>query len=91
MIALSTYIPTPALLETEATGANRAVPIFAAHGEDDDVVSPELGIRARDFLIRQGYGVEWHEYPMPHSVCLEEVQEIGRWLGARMASSEGAA
>lgn len=91
VIALSTYIPTPALLETEATAANRAVPIFAAHGSDDDVVSPELGIRAQDFLLRQGYGVEWHEYPMPHAVCLEEVQDIGRWLRARMASSPGAA
>ena len=91
VIALSTYIPTPKLLEAEATAANRAVPIFAAHGGYDDVVAPELGIRARDFLLHHGYGVEWHEYPMPHSVCLEEVQEIGRWLGARMASSEGAA
>jgi phospholipase/carboxylesterase len=86
VIALSTYIPSPQLLATEATAANRAVPIFAAHGSDDDVVSPGLGIRARDFLIRQGYGVEWHEYPMPHSVCLEEVREIGRWLRARMDS-----
>jgi phospholipase/carboxylesterase len=86
VIALSTYIPTPALLETEATAANRALPIFAAHGSDDDVVAPELGTRARDFLLRHGYGVEWHDYPMPHSVCLEEVQEIGRWLRDRMDS-----
>ncbi len=84
VIALSTYIPTPALLEAEATAANRAAPIFAAHGSEDDVVSPGLGIRARDFLIRHGYGVEWHEYPMPHSICLEEVQDIGRWLRGRM-------
>ena len=86
VIALSTYIPTPALLEAEATAANRAAPIFAAHGSEDDVVSPGLGIRARDFLIRHGYGVEWHEYPMPHSICLEEVQYIGRWLRGRMDS-----
>lgn len=86
VIALSTYIPTPALLEAEATAANRAAPIFAAHGSEDDVVSPGLGIRARDFLIRHGYGVEWHEYPMPHSICLEEVQDIGRWLRGRMDS-----
>jgi phospholipase/carboxylesterase len=85
VIGLSTYIPTPQLLEREATTANRALPIFAAHGSDDDVVSPELGIRARDFLVRQGYLVEWHEYPMPHSVCLEEVREIGRWLRQGMA------
>ena len=87
VIALSTYIPTAQLLEQEATAANRAVAIFAAHGSEDDVVSPELGIRARNFLTGQGYRIEWHEYPMPHSVCLEEVQEIGRWLKARMTPS----
>jgi phospholipase/carboxylesterase len=63
------------------------VPVFAAHGTEDDVVSPELGIRARDFLVRLGYRVEWHEYPMPHSVCLEEVQEIGLWLRRGMEAS----
>ncbi|MCX7170360.1 MAG: carboxylesterase [Proteobacteria bacterium] len=80
LVALSTYIPTPQLIEEEATAANQALPVFAAHGTQDDMVSPELGIRARDFLTRHGYRVEWHEYPMPHSVCLEEIQAIGRWL-----------
>ena len=87
IIALSTYIPAPRLIEEEATAANKAVPVFAGHGSEDDVVSPELGIRARDFLSRLGHGIEWHEYPMPHSVCLEEIREIGRWLVARMAES----
>lgn len=87
VIALSTYIPAVQLLEEEATAANQAVPIFAAHGGEDDVVSPELGILARDFLTRHGYRVEWHEYPMPHSVCLEEVGEIGRWLRRRTEAS----
>lgn len=91
VIALSTYIPGTQLIEQEATAANRTVAIFAAHGSDDDVVSSELGIRARDFLTGRGYRVEWHEYPMPHSVCLEEVQEIGRWLKDRMAASRVAA
>lgn len=86
VIALSTYIPAAQLLEEEATAANQTVPIVAAHGSEDDVVSPELGILARDFLTGHGYRVEWHEYPMAHSVCLEEVQEIGRWLRARMDS-----
>jgi len=84
IVALSTYIPSPALIETEATAANRAVPIFAAHGSLDDVVAPELGRRARDFLAARGHAPEWHEYPMPHSVCIEEVREIGRWLGERL-------
>lgn len=87
VIALSTYLPTPQLIEDEATAANQAVAVFAAHGRDDDVVSPELGLRARDFLTRHGYRVEWHDYAMPHSVCIEEIREIGRWLSEKMSAS----
>jgi len=86
VIALSTYIPAQTLIESEATAANRPVPIFAAHGTEDDVVSLELGLRARDFLIRHGYQLEWHEYAMPHSVCNEEIREIGRWLNDRLGA-----
>lgn len=87
VIALSTYIPSLKLIAGEATEANRAVPIFAAHGTGDDVVSPELGIRARDFLLSKGYRLEWREYAMPHSVCIEEIEDIGRWLMERMAGA----
>lgn len=87
VIALSTYIPSPQLLAAEATAANRALPVFAAHGSEDDVVAPELGIRARDFLTGHGYRVEWHDYAMPHTVCQEEITEIGRWLRERMAAA----
>jgi len=85
VIALSTYIPSPVLLSEASSVANRAIPIFAAHGTADDVVSPSLGLAARDLLIARGYAIQWHEYPMPHSVCLEEVWAIGRWLGEQMA------
>ncbi|MDQ5915816.1 MAG: phospholipase/carboxylesterase [Pseudomonadota bacterium] len=86
LIALSTYLPTPQLVIDEATAANRALPIFAAHGSEDDVVSPTLGRQARDFLAQQGYRSEWREYPMPHSVCLEEIVDIGAWLQPRLAA-----
>ncbi len=86
VIALSTYLPTESLIESAATEANRAVPIFAAHGSDDEVVSPKLGMRARDFLGALGYAIEWHDYPMPHSVCLEEIRDIGGWLRDRIAA-----
>ena len=86
VIALSTYIPSPALLTDESAVANRDTPIFAAHGTGDDVVSPALGLAARKLLVERGYIIDWHEYPMPHSVCLEEVQAIGRWLVQRMRS-----
>lgn len=85
LIALSTYLPTVELVEREATEANRAIPVFAGHGTEDDVVSPQLGKMARDFLLQRGYGVAWHEYPMPHSVCIEEIEAIGDWLRERLA------
>jgi len=90
IIALSTYIPTPALLEAEATAANAGLPIFAAHGTEDDVVGLSLGTRARDLVQRLGHAVEWRDYPMPHSVCIEEIIDIGTWLRSRMAAIEGA-
>lgn len=85
VVALSTYLPVPALVVDEAAEANRSIPIFAAHGSEDDVVSIDLGRRARDFLSGQGYRVDWHEYAMPHSVCLPEIRAVGHWLQARMA------
>lgn len=84
VIALSTYLPAADLLAREASAANRAIPILAAHGTQDDVVSPALGRSARDFLTQRGYAVEWHEYPMPHALCIEEVELIGAWLRARL-------
>lgn len=85
IIALSTYLPVETLVEREATQANAALPVFAAHGSIDDVVSPALGRRARDFVAARGHAVVWQEYPMPHSVCLEEVEDIGQWLRERLA------
>ncbi len=84
LIALSTYLPTSELVEREATEANRAIPVFAAHGSQDDVVAPALGRAARDFLVERGYAVAWQEYPMPHSICLEEIEAIGQWLNGRL-------
>jgi len=84
LIALSTYLPTPQRVADEASDANRDLPIFVAHGSEDDIVSPTLGRQARDFLIERGYHPAWHEYPMPHSVCIEEVLAIGNWLRERI-------
>lgn len=84
VIALSTYLPVETLVEREATPANARLPVFAAHGSHDDVVSPALGRRARDVVAARGHAVVWQEYPMPHSVCLEEVEDIGQWLRERL-------
>jgi phospholipase/carboxylesterase len=85
VIALSTYLPSARLLADEATAANRATPILAAHGTEDDVVSLALGVQARDFLTTRGYDLEWHEFPMPHAICFEEIALIGAWLRAGLA------
>lgn len=85
LIALSTYLPSATLIEREASPANQAIPVFAGHGSFDDVVSPQLGRQARDFLTGRGYAVDWQEYPMPHSVCPEEIEAIGDWLRERLA------
>lgn len=86
IVALSTYLPVPELVAREASAANRATPIFAAHGSEDEIVSLELGLKARTFLLEHGYACEWQEFFMPHAVCIEEIQAIGAWLKGRMAA-----
>lgn len=85
IIALSTYIPSTDLIVADASPANADTPILAGHGNDDDVVPMALGERARDFVLQRGHAVQWHTYPMPHSVCYEEIADIGAWLRARFA------
>ncbi len=80
IMALSCYLPLADTLAAEATAANRDVPIFMAHGTHDDVIPIARARASRDQLAAAGYAVEWHEYRMPHSVCDQEVLDIGTWL-----------
>lgn len=80
LLALSTYLPLADLLTAEATAANRKTPVFMAHGRWDPLIPLPRAARSRDLLVAAGYGVEWHEYPMEHAVCLEEVRDVGAWL-----------
>jgi len=82
VMALSTYLPLADSFAAEASAANQSTPVFMAHGTHDPVVPYSMGNQSRQFLQQTGYAVEWHEYPMQHSVCLEEVADIGRWLVA---------
>jgi phospholipase/carboxylesterase len=82
VLALSTYLPLAAALAAEKSLANADVPIFMAHGSTDPIIPLALAESARRRLEREGYEVDWHVYPMPHSVCAAEVQAIGEWLGA---------
>jgi phospholipase/carboxylesterase len=80
VMALSTYLPLAESFAQERGPANGATSIFMAHGTHDNVVPYEMGARSRDVLVQHGYPVEWREYPMQHSVCLEEIADVGRWL-----------
>ncbi len=80
ILALSTYLPAAKSLAAQAHDANRDVPIFLAHGSQDPVIALALSERSRAALADLGYVVEVHTYPMPHSVCAEEIRDIANWL-----------
>jgi phospholipase/carboxylesterase len=82
IMALSCYVPLASTVRGEAHEANRDVPIFMAHGTYDDVIPIERAEIGRDQLAKLGYRVEWHTYPMPHSVCAEEIADLSTWLGS---------
>jgi phospholipase/carboxylesterase len=87
ILALSTYLPLAETLGAEAAAANRGVPIFMAHGTEDPVIPLQRAAISRDQLRKLGYQVEWHEYPMPHAVCPEEIADVGAWLGGALMPS----
>jgi phospholipase/carboxylesterase len=86
IVALSTYLPLAETLDREAADANDRVPVFMAHGTDDPLIPLALAESSRKILQSRGLAPQWHAYPMPHSVCAEEVEAIGEWLAARFAS-----
>jgi phospholipase/carboxylesterase len=77
---LSGYLPLAATTAAERSDANTLTPIFMGHGQQDNVVDIQRGIASRDALKALGYDVEWHDYPMAHSVCMEEVADLNHWL-----------
>ena len=80
LAGLSGYVPLADTTVAERHAANRDTPVFLAHGRSDGVVPLARGIAGRDLLQALGQPVEWHDYPMEHSVCMEEVQALNRWL-----------
>jgi phospholipase/carboxylesterase len=87
ILALSTYLPLAQTLQAEARPANRDTPIFIAHGSQDTMIPITLARTSREKLTESGYRPEWREYAMPHSVSLEEIQDIGSWLARVLAST----
>jgi phospholipase/carboxylesterase len=80
LMALSTYLPLAESLPQEATPANQRTPIFMAHGVYDGVIPLVMGAGSMTLLTGMGHAVEWRQYPMQHSVCPQEIEDIGAWL-----------
>ena len=87
IVALSTYLPAESLITRESIAANLATPVLAAHGTQDPVVGVSLGEKARDFVANLGVNVNWHTYAMQHSVCLPEIQVIGKFIAQRFSAA----
>ena len=79
-VGMSGYLPLASLAPAERSAANADLPIFLAHGTYDPIVPLQRGQAARDLLAGLGHAVEWHEYPMEHSVCDQEIADLNRWL-----------
>ena len=80
IVGLSGYLPLPAQTAAERTQANADTPIFLAHGWQDEVVAFQRAQDSAAALRELGYDVDWHEYPIGHSVCMEEIRDLNDWL-----------
>ncbi len=80
ILALSGFLLLADRAADEINKANKRIPILMMHGTVDDIVPLKFGQRSRELLHNFGFEVEWHEYPMPHTVCPEEIQQVSTWL-----------
>ncbi|MEM7611010.1 MAG: carboxylesterase [Pseudomonadota bacterium] len=87
IIALSTYLPMTDTVAREHASRQASLPILMVHGTQDPVLPIDLGRDSCQFMQALGYQVSWHEYPMPHSVCMEEIVLLRDWLMSRLSES----
>ena len=80
VLVLSTYLPLKDKLAAEKSIANQPIPIFMAHGVDDDIITMERCQDSLAALQAQNYHIDWHKYPMAHSVCMPEIADIQQFL-----------
>ena len=78
MMALSTYLPLPGEIDT--ANGHRELPVFMAHGSFDPMLPMQWGQLSAEKLQEAGFTIEWHDYPMAHAVCPQEIQDIREWL-----------
>ncbi len=86
ILALSCYLPLAVTLDAELSPANRDVPIFWAHGVHDPMIPQAMAEQGRAQLAQLGYQIDWHQYPIPHSVSAEEIADVARWLARVLAA-----
>ncbi len=80
IMALSTYLPLDTYISDEATEENKGISIFYAHGIQDPVIPISLAEMSKNYLTKLGYKIDWHRYPMEHSVIPQEIDDISAWL-----------
>ena len=90
IVALSTYLPMAPQAAQFLQHAALSQPVFMAHGSADPVVPPRAGEHSAQVLRSLGFALEWHAYPMAHSVCAEEIRDLGDWLTQRFAAAAAA-
>jgi len=80
LLVLSSYLPLANTVDEEIVKINREIPIMMAHGTMDNIIPIKIAQKSRHILTKKGYLIEWHDYPMQHSVCSKEVEDIKDWL-----------
>ena len=86
ILALSCYLPLSNTLDAERSPANRDVPLFWAHGLHDPMLPLAMAEQGREQVAALGYRIDWHQYPIPHSVSAEEIADVARWLARVLAA-----
>jgi len=86
LIGLSTYLPAAGSAGAALVDAAKSQPLFMGHGTQDPVVPFAAGEQSAAWMRQHGFDVEFHRYPMPHSVCVEEIRDLGDWMSRRLAA-----
>ncbi|MBJ7575789.1 dienelactone hydrolase family protein [Luteimonas sp. MC1828] len=86
LVALSTYVPSANKARSVLANAEARAPVFFGHGSQDPVVPFQAGQGSAALLRELGFDVDWHAYPMPHSVCAEEISDLGDWMSRRFSA-----
>jgi phospholipase/carboxylesterase len=84
IVALSTYLPMADVTANEITKAGKNTPVFFAHGSGDPVIPMAIGKASHQALVDLGVNSQWHDYPMQHAVCAEEISDFASWLDLRI-------